>query len=56
LQHRLEGIISRGWQDLALNAQEVHRWMDEPGQAMAGLVSWLDQCPMPPGNGPVRAG
>jgi hypothetical protein len=54
LQRRLEEIIAQRRQQLRVDPQEIARRMKEQQQALSRMVSWLDQCPSPPGPRPGR--
>jgi hypothetical protein len=54
LQRRLKEITSQGWQELRGEPEEIWRRMNQQRQAMARMVSWLDQCPWPRGRSPER--
>ena len=52
---RRSDISRQGLQELRVDSDEIPRRMDQQRQAMARMVSWLDQWPSPPGGRPGRA-
>jgi hypothetical protein len=58
LRRQVEEAVARGWHEVRLDPEEVRRSMQEQRARIGRMVSWLEQCPVPPqgqeGRPPAR--
>jgi hypothetical protein len=53
-ERRIREILTQRLPEVRIDPEEITRRMTEQRQAMARMVSWLDQCPTPPERGPAH--